>query len=252
LSPLPLFWQYWIWTQGFELAKQALYHLSHISSPFGFGYFGDRLSLFCPCCLGLWSSYVKFPTIAGMTGSGHHAQLFSIEMWSCKQLFDCFGLGWPFTVILPFSASCRPGTTGTQYHTQLLVEMRVSLTFCLRCGFQSPSSRSQLPKLLELQAWVISSPLFILYYKQHVVHLPKMKRVSAKESMVAPVSTNSPSLFILYSPRKTQCITRCFDKSLLENASYTEHIWRQLAVPLTKGGVVRKSDSFQLKSILCY
>jgi hypothetical protein len=27
--------------QGFMLAKQVLYHLSHISSPFCYGYFGD-------------------------------------------------------------------------------------------------------------------------------------------------------------------------------------------------------------------
>jgi hypothetical protein len=29
-----------VWTQGFALAKQALYHLSHTSSPFYCGYFG--------------------------------------------------------------------------------------------------------------------------------------------------------------------------------------------------------------------
>jgi hypothetical protein len=28
-----------VWTQGFTLAKEAIYHLSHISSPFCFGYF---------------------------------------------------------------------------------------------------------------------------------------------------------------------------------------------------------------------
>jgi hypothetical protein len=35
-----------VWTQGFTLAKQVLYCLSHTSSPFCFGYFGDGVS--CP------------------------------------------------------------------------------------------------------------------------------------------------------------------------------------------------------------
>jgi hypothetical protein len=39
-----LFGRTGIWTQGFTLAKQTVYHLSHISSPFYSGYFGDRIS----------------------------------------------------------------------------------------------------------------------------------------------------------------------------------------------------------------
>jgi hypothetical protein len=31
-------------TRDFALTKQALYHLSHTSSPFCSGYFGDRVS----------------------------------------------------------------------------------------------------------------------------------------------------------------------------------------------------------------
>jgi hypothetical protein len=34
---------YWV-VPGFALAKLALYHLSHSSSQFGFGYFGDGVS----------------------------------------------------------------------------------------------------------------------------------------------------------------------------------------------------------------
>jgi hypothetical protein len=30
-----------VWTRGFALAKQVLYHLSHTSSPFCSDYFGD-------------------------------------------------------------------------------------------------------------------------------------------------------------------------------------------------------------------
>jgi hypothetical protein len=33
-------------TQGFALAEQVLYFLSHTSSPFFYGYFGDRVLLF--------------------------------------------------------------------------------------------------------------------------------------------------------------------------------------------------------------
>jgi hypothetical protein len=35
-----------VWTQGFALARQAVYHLSHASNPFSSGHFGDRVSLF--------------------------------------------------------------------------------------------------------------------------------------------------------------------------------------------------------------
>jgi hypothetical protein len=65
-TPLPLHWQspmpatlnysqlcdrffgdYGTWI-GFMLASQALYHLSHASSPFCFSYFSDRVSSFLP------------------------------------------------------------------------------------------------------------------------------------------------------------------------------------------------------------
>jgi hypothetical protein len=32
-----------VWTQGFIVTKQVLYHLSHITSPFCSGYFGDGI-----------------------------------------------------------------------------------------------------------------------------------------------------------------------------------------------------------------
>jgi hypothetical protein len=35
-----------VWTWGFVLATQVLYHLKHISIPFGSGYFGDRVLIF--------------------------------------------------------------------------------------------------------------------------------------------------------------------------------------------------------------
>jgi hypothetical protein len=46
-----LFLRYWVWTQGFTLAKQVLYCLSHVLRPFSSGYFGDRVSLFTQASL---------------------------------------------------------------------------------------------------------------------------------------------------------------------------------------------------------
>jgi hypothetical protein len=51
--PSPFLWGWgegtWVQTQGFILAKQALYHLSHIFSSFFSGYLGDGVSrAVCP------------------------------------------------------------------------------------------------------------------------------------------------------------------------------------------------------------
>jgi hypothetical protein len=50
-----------VWTQGFTLAKQALYRLSNTSSPFCSGYFGDGISQ--TICMG-WSWTVILPVLA--------------------------------------------------------------------------------------------------------------------------------------------------------------------------------------------
>jgi hypothetical protein len=51
-----------VWTQGFTLAKQALYHLSHISSRFSCGYFEDGvLWTTCHASLELQSSWFQSP-----------------------------------------------------------------------------------------------------------------------------------------------------------------------------------------------
>jgi hypothetical protein len=39
-------WWYWGFIQGFMLAVQILYHLSHAPTPFCFSYFPDRVSCF--------------------------------------------------------------------------------------------------------------------------------------------------------------------------------------------------------------
>jgi hypothetical protein len=40
-----------VWTQGFMITRQALYHFSHASSPFSPGYFGARVLLLVQTCL---------------------------------------------------------------------------------------------------------------------------------------------------------------------------------------------------------
>jgi hypothetical protein len=63
------FLQDWVWTQGSTFAKQAFYCLSHTSSPFCSGYFGD--GVFQTICPG-WPWTVILLTsasqIAGITG----------------------------------------------------------------------------------------------------------------------------------------------------------------------------------------
>jgi hypothetical protein len=59
----------------------------------------DRVLLFCAGWPGLLSSYVMLPTIAGMTGTYHYTQLFSVEM-GVSLTFFCMG-----TMILPISVS---------------------------------------------------------------------------------------------------------------------------------------------------
>jgi hypothetical protein len=56
--------------------------LSHVSSPFCCGYFGDRVLLFAQASLDF--DLLKFPALPGMTGMHYRGQLFSIEMGSCK------------------------------------------------------------------------------------------------------------------------------------------------------------------------
>jgi hypothetical protein len=58
-----------VWTQGFMLIKEAFYHLSHTSSPFCSGYFGDGISR--TICLGWpWISILLIlaSQIARITG----------------------------------------------------------------------------------------------------------------------------------------------------------------------------------------
>jgi hypothetical protein len=49
-----------VWNQCFLLARQVLYHLSHVPSSFWFRCFFNRVLCLCPSWPGLWSSYSVF------------------------------------------------------------------------------------------------------------------------------------------------------------------------------------------------
>jgi hypothetical protein len=67
-----LFGETRVWTQGFMLAKEALYALCHTSSPFFHGYFGDGVSW--TICLGWsWTAIILISAfqIGRITGMSH-------------------------------------------------------------------------------------------------------------------------------------------------------------------------------------
>jgi hypothetical protein len=83
---------------SFAFVRQVLYWLRHISM---FWLFWSQGLAFCPGWPELQFFYFRLPTIAGMTGTQHHTQLFSLEMGSHK----LFCPGWLRTMILPISTS---------------------------------------------------------------------------------------------------------------------------------------------------
>jgi hypothetical protein len=71
-----------VWTQDSELAKQALYCLSHTSSSFCFGYFGDGvLDIICLECLELWFPLISASQVARIIVVSHRHQALSVS-WS--------------------------------------------------------------------------------------------------------------------------------------------------------------------------
>jgi hypothetical protein len=66
-------------TQGSVLVRQVLYHLSHSSGPFCFGYFGDRSRYFCSGQPSLLFSYFKLAIITELTGAHHHTHFYPLE-----------------------------------------------------------------------------------------------------------------------------------------------------------------------------
>jgi hypothetical protein len=62
------------------LARQALYHLSHVPSPFQFSYFSDRVSHFSPWLASDCNPPMYTSNVAGITGVNHHAHLFIFKI----------------------------------------------------------------------------------------------------------------------------------------------------------------------------
>jgi hypothetical protein len=107
--PSLVFFCTWVWTQGFMLATQMLYHLSHSSHPFCSDYLGDRVSLLPRLALIL---LFIFPTIAVMTGIYQHTQLFLLR-WGLRKLF------FPTRAVLELWSShlSITGITVVRHHT---------------------------------------------------------------------------------------------------------------------------------------
>jgi hypothetical protein len=112
-----------VWTQGFPIARLALYHLSCAFDPFHSDSLKDRVSFF-PDQPGLPSSYFMLPTIAGMTCMCHHIQLL-VDVGSHK----LFAWGWPQTIkkLLIYTSwvaritdvSCQPLAINNYYSMKL-------------------------------------------------------------------------------------------------------------------------------------
>jgi hypothetical protein len=90
-----------VWAQVFALARQAIYHLHHTSSPFCSGYSGDRKLLFAQTSLDSYTPILCFLPSLEWQVHTITLSLFS-SRWESHKLF-C--LGWPETVILLISAS---------------------------------------------------------------------------------------------------------------------------------------------------
>jgi hypothetical protein len=106
-----------------QLLDEIIYR--HLSSPFDLQ---CHLILKFLCQPGLRSFHFRLPTVSGMTGEYHYAQLFAIEMggsWS----FSCPSC--PETTNLSISVSCIAGVICAHHHTKLLFEIGDSWTFCL-------------------------------------------------------------------------------------------------------------------------
>jgi hypothetical protein len=83
-----------VWT-----AMQALYHLSHTTSPFCSGYFGDRVSLFAQAHPGLQSHFM-LPLSPGCQAYTTTPRFFLLLRWGSAKFSPREWLG---TMVLPWS-----------------------------------------------------------------------------------------------------------------------------------------------------
>jgi hypothetical protein len=102
------------------LAKQALYHLSHTSRPFGSSSFGNRGLTFGLGQPELQILLSTLPTIAGMTGMHHHTQPFLLSWLGVGGGSQKLLLRLIWNMILPISVSQAARITGMNHHAWLV------------------------------------------------------------------------------------------------------------------------------------
>lgn len=78
------------------------------------------------------------------------------------------------------------------------------------------------------------------------------REFSSKESMAALLEPRSAwDINSCFSPHpvifQEELVAHCFDKMLLEEAFYVQHIWTHLTGPLVEGNAANKSGSFYCK-----
>jgi hypothetical protein len=102
-----------IWTQGFTLARQALYHAGHTSFLLALVISQRRshIFFFCPCWPGHSSPFYS-SHVAGMTGVPSTPNFLLVMMGSHK----LFVPGCPQTMILLISASRIAGIISISHH----------------------------------------------------------------------------------------------------------------------------------------
>jgi hypothetical protein len=130
-----------VWTQDFVLAKQVLYHLSHTSSPFCFGYFGDGV---------LWAICPGWPwTKTFLISASQVARIICVSHGIWLVLFlslEFLCLGWGCSSVVEHMSS----TAKKQERNSSLGE-HGPCCFCPYPSFQS--SRAMSPKSLPQGYW---------------------------------------------------------------------------------------------------
>jgi hypothetical protein len=93
--------------RAFVLARQTLYHLTHISNPFCSGYFRDKILLFAQARLD-FDNIFTFPTVSEMTGVPHRTYLFASEIGSQRKTCACGSLEPMSASSIALHDSCIP------------------------------------------------------------------------------------------------------------------------------------------------
>jgi hypothetical protein len=129
-----------IWTQGLTLVKQELYHLTDTSSPFCFGYFGDRVLQ--TICLD-WPQTVILHILASQV-SHQHLAYFLLNFFLFSVFVLCWGTLVPISGIHLFSGRHQANIPLCQHSGCHLLPWFVSYSLSVS-AFQKLSDVSKLP-----------------------------------------------------------------------------------------------------------